>query len=80
MDNIGDYAENLKSAKKSPFDLKPSDCKHCYVASAGVAGAHYSCDCEKCKMYCSYPLVMCPSDCEYYERENEPDDRLFGEE
>lgn len=80
MDNIGDYAESLNSAKKLPFDFKPTDCKHCHGASAGVMGVYYSCDCKESKMYCSYPLVMCPSDCEYYERENDSEEGLFGEE
>ncbi|MBD5543780.1 MAG: hypothetical protein HDR01_05950 [Lachnospiraceae bacterium] len=75
---MGDYAEALKSAKKplNPFDCKPSDCKHCYVASAGVVGAHYSCDCKASKRYNGYPLIMCPQDCEHYEQESS----LFGEE
>lgn len=80
MKNIGDYAENLKTLRKSPFDMKPSDCKHCYAASVGVVGTHYSCDCKESKRYNSYPLIMCPQDCEHYECENEPKDGLFGEE
>lgn len=68
-----DYTENLRnSAKKWNKDIlfeKPSDCKHCYGASAGVMGVHYSCDCKESKMYCSYPLIMCPKDCEFYEKE-----------
>lgn len=71
-----DLANELESkAKKIKSDLrfgfKPTDCKHCYGASAGVMGVHYSCDCEKSKMYCSYPLIMCPQDCEFYEKEED---------
>ncbi len=71
---IMDFAAELNNkVKKMKHDLrfgvKPKDCKHCYGASAGVMGVHYSCDCEKSKMYQSYPLIMCPQDCEFYEKE-----------
>lgn len=68
-----DYSEILKNAKKLDINIlhkKPTDCKHCYGASAGVMGIHYSCDCKESKMYQSYPLVMCQNDCEFYEKGN----------
>lgn len=69
------FTEDLQNqAKKIKHDLwfgfKPTDCKHCYGASAGVMGVHYSCDCEKSEMHQSYPLIMCPQDCEFYEKED----------
>lgn len=64
IESVGEYIEN----KPSPFDMKPSDCKHCYVTSVGIAGAHYSCDCAKSNRYNSYPLIMCQKDCEFYEK------------
>lgn len=69
-----DFAEDSKNLKQKindnlKFGFKPTDCKHCYGASAGVMGVHYSCDCKESKMYCSYPLIMCPQDCKFYEKE-----------
>lgn len=66
-----DYTNDIK--KKLTEDLmygvKPRDCKHCYGASEGVMGVHYSCDCEQSEAFRHYPLVMCPQDCEFYEKE-----------
>lgn len=70
MDFAEDLQNNAKKIKRDLFrNFKPTDCKHCYEASAGVMGVHYSCDCEESKMYRSYPLIMCPQDCEFYEKE-----------
>lgn len=82
MVDIKNCTESLKSVKKplKLSDFKPSDCKHCYIASLGVVGAHYSCNCKESKMYGDYPLMMCPQDCEHYEDENKPEKGLFGEE
>ena len=70
MDFSEDLQNNAKKIKQDLFrNFKPTDCKHCCGASAGVMGVHYSCDCEESKMYCSYPLIMCPKDCKFYEKE-----------
>lgn len=70
MDLIDDLESRAKKMKRDlRFGFKPTDCKHCYVASAGVAGAHYSCSCKESKMYCYYPLIMCPENCQFYEKE-----------
>ena len=65
-----DYATDIK--QKITADLlngiKPTDCKYCYGASAGVMGVHYSCGCQKSSRYGEYPLVMCQRDCEFYEK------------
>lgn len=70
MDFAEDLQNNAKKIKRNLFrNFKPTDCKHCYGASTGVMGVHYSCDCKESKMYCSYPLIMCPQDCKFYEKE-----------
>lgn len=67
------YAEalqrSLNKTNKNILFGKPTDCKHCYAASMGVMGVHYSCDCEESKMYRDHPLIMCPQDCKFYEKE-----------
>lgn len=67
---MGDLEKEFEKSSKETnhnltFDFKPSDCKHCYVATRGVFGNHYACDKEK---HC--PLIICPNDCKYYEKGN----------
>lgn len=66
-----DYATDIKQRITADLlhGFKPTDCKYCYGASAGMMGVHYSCCCQKCSRYGEYPLVMCPKDCEFYEKE-----------
>lgn len=72
MDLATDLDKQVKKMKNNlRFGFKPTDCKRCCGVSAGVMGVHYSCDCEQSKMYQSYPLVMCPQDCEFYEKEEQ---------
>lgn len=70
---MNDYAQDLQAQLRNNLRLgfSPTDCNHCYVASTGVAGEHYSCDCKKSTSCCVYPLIMRPSDCEFYEKEAE---------
>lgn len=60
----------LQKAKQLKYDIlfgKWSDCKHCAVASCGIAGNHYLCDNEKSGQY-GILMPICSEECSGFEK------------